>query len=166
MNMMNKCAKFHKDSPNDKKLNSICRARLIFRRRPFLCTTLNRNLMQASNFGGTSDQLFLWIFLWNFHRRCLSTFSISWCKKVKNDQKLKSRGSCLKRKFQGRTFFFFQKIVCLQLVHFKLLCPIPSRCFWTSLQRREAWFQAKRSTTTVENEQSTVDPRLFELTSG
>ena len=46
--------------------------------------------MQASNFGGTFDQLFLWIFLWNFHRKCLSTFSIPWCKKVKNDQKLKS----------------------------------------------------------------------------
>ena len=27
-----------------------------------------------------------------FHKRCLSTFSIPWCKKVKNDQKLKSRG--------------------------------------------------------------------------
>ena len=53
--------------------------------------------MQASNFGSTFDQLFLWIFLWNFHRRCLSTFSIPWCKKVKNDQKLKSRGPALTR---------------------------------------------------------------------
>ena len=70
-----------------------------FRRRPFLCTTLYRNPMQASNFGGTFDQLFLWIFLWNFYRTCVSTFSIPWCKKVKNDQKVKSRGgggSCLK----------------------------------------------------------------------
>ena len=32
--------------------------------------------------------------LWNFHRRCLSTSSMPWCKKVENDQKLKSRGSC------------------------------------------------------------------------
>ena len=48
--------------------------------------------MQASNFGGTFDQLFLWIFLWNFHKRCLSTSAIPWCKKVKNDQKPKSRG--------------------------------------------------------------------------
>ena len=31
----------------------------------------------------------------NFYRRCLSTFSRTWCKNVKNDQKLKSRGSCL-----------------------------------------------------------------------
>ena len=45
-----------------KKLNSISRARLNFRRRPILCTTLYRNLMQACNFGGTFDQLFLWIF--------------------------------------------------------------------------------------------------------
>ena len=52
--------------------------------------------MQASKFGGTFDQLFLWIFSWNFHRRRLSTSSIPWCKKVKNDQKPKSRGgSCL-----------------------------------------------------------------------
>ena len=67
-----------------------------FRRRPFLCTTLHRNPKQVSNFGGTFDQLFLWICLWHFDRRCVSTFSIPWCKKVKNDQKLKSRGSCLK----------------------------------------------------------------------
>ena len=62
INMMNKCAKFHKDSPSGKKLNSISRARLNFRRRPILCTTLYRNLLQASNFGGAFDQLFLWIF--------------------------------------------------------------------------------------------------------
>ena len=115
-----------------KKLNSISRERLNFRRRPILCTTLYRNLstfcllphshqpnpfpiivqsphlyfksqteeaperarrlsptsrlclifyrnlMQTSNFGGTFDQLFLRIFLSNFHRRCLSTFSIPW----------------------------------------------------------------------------------------
>ena len=52
--------------------------------------------MQVRNFGGTFDHLFLWICLWNFHRTCLSTSSIPWCKKVKNDQKLKSKGSCLK----------------------------------------------------------------------
>ena len=40
----------------------------------------------------------------NFHIRCISTFSIPWCKKVKNDQKLKSiasgggGGVCLKRR--------------------------------------------------------------------
>ena len=80
------------------KGGSFSRARLNFRRRPILCTTLHRNLNQASNFGGTFDQLFLWIFLYNFHRRCLFTFSIPWCKEVKNDQKLNSRGSCLKKK--------------------------------------------------------------------
>ena len=34
-------------------LNSISRAGLNFRRRPVLCTTLYRNLTQASNFGNT-----------------------------------------------------------------------------------------------------------------
>ena len=66
-----------------KKLNSILRARLNFRRRPIVCTALYRNPMQASNFGGAFDQLFLWICLWNFHKRCLSTSSIPCCKKVK-----------------------------------------------------------------------------------
>ena len=62
--------------------------------------------MQATNFGSTFDQLFLRIFLYNFHRRCLSTSSIPWCKKVKNDQKLKSRGggSCLKYILASRPF--------------------------------------------------------------
>ena len=31
---------------------------------PVLCTAMYRNLLPASNFGGTFDQLFLWIFLW------------------------------------------------------------------------------------------------------
>ena len=35
-------------------------------------------------------------FLWNVHRKCLSTSSISWCKTVKNDQKLKARRCFLK----------------------------------------------------------------------
>ena len=90
---MNKCAKIVQAV---KKLNSILRERLNFRRRPLLCTTLYRNLMQASNFGGTFDQLFLWILLWNCQRRCLSTSSIPRCKNVKNDQKPKSGGSRLK----------------------------------------------------------------------
>ena len=80
-----------------KKLNSISRERLNFRRRPFLCTTLYRNPMQASNFGGTFDQLFLWIFLWNFHRRCLSTSSIPWCKKVKMTKNSNQGGPALNR---------------------------------------------------------------------
>ena len=42
-----------------KKLNSISRERLNFRRRPFLCTTLYRNPTQANKF----DQFFFWIFM-------------------------------------------------------------------------------------------------------
>ena len=75
-----------------KKLNSISRERLNFRRRPILCTTLYRNPMQASNFGGTFDQLFLRIFLSNFHRRCLSTSSIPWCKKSQKWPKTQIKG--------------------------------------------------------------------------
>ena len=87
-------------------LNSISRGRLNSRRRPILCTTLYRNLMQASNFGGIFDQPFLWIFLWNFHRRCASTSSIWRSKKVKNDLKLKSRGSGLINIFSVTVCYF------------------------------------------------------------
>ena len=48
--------------PEVKKLNSIPRGQLNFRRRPILCTTLYRNPTPASNFGGTCHQLFFWIF--------------------------------------------------------------------------------------------------------
>ena len=50
-NMINKCAKFHGDTV--KKLSSISRARLNFRRRPVLCTSLYKHPIQASDFGGT-----------------------------------------------------------------------------------------------------------------
>ena len=97
---------------------------LNFRRGPFFCTTLYGNPMQASNFGGTFYQLFLWNFLWIFHRRCLSPFSIPWCKKVKNDQKLKSRESCLKSKphypIHTRIFLcstLWSQLACLHILH-------------------------------------------------
>ena len=75
-----------------KKSNSILRERLNFRRRPIVCTTLYRNPMQASNFGGAFDQLFLWISLWNFHRRCISILSIPWCKKSQKWPKTQIKG--------------------------------------------------------------------------
>ena len=83
--MINKCAKFHKDSPSGKIVKFNLPSAIELRRRPILCTTLYRNLMEAGNFGGAFDQLFFWI---------LSTSSIP-CKKVRKWPKLKSRGSCL-----------------------------------------------------------------------
>ena len=69
MNMMNKCAKFHKDSLSRKKFEFNLPSAIELRRRPILCTTLYRNLMQASNFGGLFDQLFLWIFFITFSQK-------------------------------------------------------------------------------------------------
>ena len=55
---------------NDLMCNgTISSARWNFQRRPILCTTLYRNLMQASNLGGTFDQLFLWIFFMKFSQK-------------------------------------------------------------------------------------------------
>ena len=47
--------------------------------------------MQASNFGGTSDQLFLRIFYKIFIEDASLLLLYHGAKKVKNDQKLKSR---------------------------------------------------------------------------
>ena len=74
-----------------KRFNSISRARLNFRRRPILSAILYRNPIHAK-LRWHIWPTFLWNFLCGFHRRCLSTISIPWCKTVKNDQKLKSRG--------------------------------------------------------------------------
>ena len=74
------------------KVNSISRARLSLWRRPILCTTLYRNLMQASKFGGTFDQLFLRIFFMKFSQKMPLYCFYDGAKTVRNDQKLKSRG--------------------------------------------------------------------------
>ena len=47
--------------------------------------------MQASNFGGTFDQLFLWIFYETFTEDASLLILYHGAIKVKNDQKLKSR---------------------------------------------------------------------------
>ena len=57
MNMMNKCAKFHKDSPRSKKVKFNLARAIKLSETAVLCTALYRNLMQASNFDGTFDQL-------------------------------------------------------------------------------------------------------------
>ena len=66
-----------------KKLNSISQERLNFWRRPILCTTLYRNPMQASNFGGTFDQLFLRIFYKIFTEDASLLFQYHGAKKSK-----------------------------------------------------------------------------------
>ena len=72
-----------------KKLNSISGERLNFWRGPILCTTLYGNVRHIR-------PTFPFYILCNFHARCPSTFCIPWCKKVKNDQKLKPKVSCFK----------------------------------------------------------------------
>ena len=47
--------------------------------------------MQVSNFDGTY-QRFLWLSLWKFYTRCIATSLNHGARKLKSDQKLKSRG--------------------------------------------------------------------------
>ena len=60
MSMINKCAKFHKDSPSGKKVKfNLARAIELSETAVFVYNFVYRNLMQVSNFSGTFDQLFL-----------------------------------------------------------------------------------------------------------
>ena len=74
-----------------KKLNSISRARLNFRRRPFcvqLCIeTLCKRAILVAHLTNFSFE-----FLWNFHRRCVFTSSIPWCKKSQKWPKTQIKG--------------------------------------------------------------------------
>ena len=56
-----------------------------------MCTTLYRNLMQASNFGSAFDQP-SFAFFYEIFTEDASLLLLYHGKKVKNDQKLKSRG--------------------------------------------------------------------------
>ena len=96
MNMMNKCAKFHKDSPNGKKVKlNLARAIESSETAVFVCTTLYRNLMQASNFGGTFDQLFLWIFFMKFSQKMPLYFIYTMVQKSQKWPKTQIKGGVL-----------------------------------------------------------------------
>ena len=90
--MMNKCAKFHKDSPSGKKVKFNLPSAIELSETPILCTTLYRNLKQASNFGGTFDQLFLGIFYEIFTEDVSLLILYHTVQKSQNDQKLKTKG--------------------------------------------------------------------------
>ena len=81
----------------------------------------------------------------NFHRRCLSTSSIPWCKKVKNDQKLKSGGGgpALRPTGGDPGVDCQQNNVLTVCVFFEWTWP-----FWTPLKafREEAvWFKQRKT---------------------
>ena len=71
-------------------LNSIPRARLNFRRRLILCTTLYRNPIQASNFDGTFNNFSLEKF-YAVSQKMPLYFFYTIVQKAKTDQKPKSR---------------------------------------------------------------------------
>ena len=96
MNMMNNCAKFHKDSPSSEKvkfnLPSVIKlsatADLVY------CFLQKPNTGEQLRWRMTNFS-FDFFFSSASQKMPLYFFSIQWCKKVKNNQKLKSRGSCL-----------------------------------------------------------------------
>ena len=69
-----------------------------FRRQPILCTTLYRNPMQASNFGGTFDQLFLRIFYKIFTKDASLPLLYHGAKKSKMTKNSNQGGPALKER--------------------------------------------------------------------
>ena len=110
-----------------KKLNSIFRARLNFRRRPFLCTTLYRNPTQAGNFGGTFDQLFLWFFFMKFSQKMPLYFFHTMVQKSQKWPKTEIKGSCLKA---GPPWGYFSHLWSQSLKFFFV---------WKLLKKNEKW---------------------------
>ena len=123
-------------------LNSILRERVNFRRRPILCTALYRNPIKASNFGGTFDQLFFWIFLMQFSQ----IFPLLFYTMVQKSQKMTKKsnqeggGSYLNSwRAWSPSKFSFQSFLC-SLV---LLCP----SLLNDWQTRFTWPSCYPSTT-------------------
>ena len=93
MNMMNKCAKFHKDSPSGKKVKfNLARAIELSETGRFCVQlwieTLGKRATSVAHLTNFSFEFFLW----NFHRRCLSTYSIPWCRKSQKWPKTQIKG--------------------------------------------------------------------------
>ena len=85
-----------------KKLNSISRARMNFRRRPILCTTLYRNPMQVSKFGGAFDQLFLWFVFMEFSQKMPLSFFYTMVQKSQKWPKTQIKGVLWSPQAYGR----------------------------------------------------------------
>ena len=91
MYMINKCAKFHVDTPSGDRLKFIPAIKFILASVIELSDmakfvhNFDRNPLQASNFGDIFDQLIKKYFIWNFFIRfshkMISTSFIPWCKK-------------------------------------------------------------------------------------
>ena len=94
MNMMNNCAKFHKDSLSDKKVKfNLAIAIELSETAVFVYNFVWKpNASEQLRLHIWPPKLFLWIFYEIFTEDASVGFLYHGAKKVKNDQKLKSRG--------------------------------------------------------------------------
>ena len=125
-----------------KKLNSISRKWLNFRRRAILCTTLYRNPMQASNFGGAFDQLFLWIF-YEIFTEDASLLLLYHCAKTSKLTKTQVKGGPA---LSG--FLFFVQPLATESTENKTtpkICEI-TVCKISLVTSRNAWQRLRRGT--------------------
>ena len=95
MNMMNKCAKFHKDSPSDKKVKLNLPSAIELSETAVVCTTLYRNPMQASNFGTHLTNFSFEFFYQIFTEDASLLFLYHGAKKSKLTKNSNQGGSCL-----------------------------------------------------------------------
>ena len=130
MNMMNKCAKFHKDSPSDKKVK--------FNLPSVIELSKTANLMQASNFGGTFGQLFLCIFYEIFTEDASLLFLYHGAKKSKMTKSWSQRGVLLRGVWREHCFpapfsWFLHET---GLESLKIYFNTSARCFSLKCQRK------------------------------
>ena len=118
---------------------------LNFRRRSTLCTTLNRNLMQASNFGGTFDQLSFDIFLKFSQKMPLYLFYSMVQKNKKWQKKLKSRGPALKVNLPGGRMSWMTFIEVSKLNRCSSVTPLPISSMWFPKSWTHRTFMKKKS---------------------
>ena len=123
MNMMNKCAKLVQAV---KKVKFNLARAIELSETAVLCTTLYRNLMQASNFGGTFGQLFLWIFM-KFSQKMPLYFVYTMVQKSQKWPKTQIKGGVLHRAL-NLDFSSFMKSFKLQFYDVFL-----SRPMWRSI---------------------------------
>ena len=95
MNVINKCAKFHKDSLSDKKVKyNLPSAIELSETAGFVYNFIETLCKRAPSVAHLTN--FSFEFFMKFSQKMRLYYFYTMVQKVKNDQKLKSRGSCLK----------------------------------------------------------------------
>ena len=131
MNMMNKCAKFHEDSPSDKKVKFNLPSAIELAETAVFVYNFLQKPYASEQLRWHIWPIFPLNFLIKFSQKMPLYFFYTMVQKVKNDQKLKSRGPALNSR-RGRP-------------HFLPFTEIASGCGKKTHKAQSAWRRGARS---------------------